>query len=174
MCVLVSNVHIHSHLTWRFRHHCILFRRSMCICWFQSPVINISMNYQCLMYSFINKHYQHKCHQLQIQGFVDLMHYGFIILALHYYSWWWWWWAWWYKPYQIDLHSHSCYDAKKSMIFLTHPPFLAKLSGTSYRFLFIHLSDNRFNKSYGNCSIFVFLSHHWTGIQNQCFYSSVK
>ena len=72
------------------------------------------------------------------------------------------------RPYQTKLHSHSCYDAKKSMIFVsTDPEPSLSNSSVHHRFLFMHLllsdDDDRFNKSYGNCSIFVFLSHYWTG-----------
>ena len=76
------------------------------------------------------------------------------------------------NPYQIKLHSPtSCFDEKEINDFcqLTLLPFLSSLH---HRFLHTHLSnDNRFNKSYGNSSIFVFLSHYWTDPQNQCSHS---
>ena len=70
------------------------------------------------------------------------------------------------RPYQTKLHSHSCYDAKKSMVFVNWPRAPPSNSSLPHRFLFAHLlsdDDDRFNKSYGNCSIFVFLSHYWPG-----------
>ena len=76
------------------------------------------------------------------------------------------------NPYQIKLHSPtSCFDEKEINDFcqLTLLPFLSSLH---HRFLLTHLSnDNRFNKSYGKSSIFVFLSHYWTDPQNQCSHS---
>ena len=76
------------------------------------------------------------------------------------------------EPCQAKLLSHSCCgDAKKSMIFVNWPrdpppsiQFLYAIDSTSFtHLLVVSNNDDRFNKSYGNCSIFVFLSHYWTG-----------
>ena len=57
------------------------------------------------------------------------------------------------------------------MIFVNWPrapppsiQFLYVIDSTSFtHLLLVSNNDDRFNKSYGNCSIFVFLSHYWTG-----------